>query len=316
MVARTIKQLVNAAQAELGLAPSTSIYSTSTDLTAIQMGALANRCLDELREMARWTVLQFEYNIVVSPATATTGNMAANSAVITGIPSTAAFAANFWAVSGAGIPQAARILSVDSATQVTMTMENTNDTAVTATDLLFAKDTYALPSDFDYYNNDTMWDRTNFWQLVGPDSPQRDQYLRSGITPLVPRRQWRQAGPYASRWRIWPPPNEIAAPLQLVFEYLSTNAVDVNGLGTSYASSFVNDTDTCLLNENALIMGLKWMFWEIKGFGSYVTLQNRWVDYVNRLNARDGGSPTLSMARREGSGLISPANIPDGNYPS
>jgi hypothetical protein len=259
--------------------------------------------------------MQAEFDIVVSPATVTTGNMAAHSAVITGIPTTAALAANYWAVSGAGIPQAARVASVDSLTQVTMSMINTNTTALTATPITFAKDTYALPTGFDYYNNDTMWDRTNFWKLMGPDSPQRDQYIRSGITPLVPRRHWRQSGPYANQWRIWPPPSSVDARLQLVFEYLSRYAV-VAANGTTYKEFFTLDTDTCLLDENALIMGLKWMFWEIKGFGSYVTLQNRWVDYVNRLAARDGGAPTLSMAKREDSLLISPANVPDGSWPS
>jgi hypothetical protein len=36
------------------------------------------------------------------------------------------------------------------------------------------------------------------------------------------------------------------------------------------------------LDDQAILMGIKWMFWEIKGMGSYVTLQNRWVDYVDR----------------------------------
>lgn len=312
---RTIKQLINAAQAELGLAQSSTVYGASSDLTAIQMGALANRVLDELRRMSRWSAMQFEFNVIVEVPVATTGNMAANSAVITGIPSTASLAANFWAVKGDSIPQAARIISVDSATQVTMSMQNTSTTAVTGATITFGKDTYAMPSDFDFYNNQTMWDRTNFWRLIGPDTPQIDQQLRSGITPLGPRRHWRQLGPYANKWRIWPPPTEIQSPLQLVFEYLSLNAVAVAG-GSTYAQRFTGDTDTCLLDEEAIIMGIKWMFWEIKGFGSYVTLQNRWIDYVNRLTARDAGAPVLNMTRRQTPFLISPANVPDGNWPS
>ncbi len=314
---RTIKTLINAAQAELGLTQSSSIYtSTNTDLSAVQMGALANRVLDELRQMHDWSVMQFEFDLTVIVPITTTGNMAAGSAIITGIPSTAGLAANFWAVSGAGIPQAARILSVDSATQVTMTMNNTNTAALTATRIVFAKDTYAMPSDFDFYSNTTMWDRTNFWQLLGPDSPQRDQWIRSGITPVTPRRHWRQLGPYTNRFRLWPPPTEITVPLQLVFEYLSTNAVATGGSSTVFTSTFTTDTDTCFLNEDAIIQGIKWMFWEIKGFGSYVTMQNRWIDYVNRLKGRDAGAPILNMGRRETALLISPANVQDGNWPA
>ncbi len=313
---RTILQLINATEDELGLERSATVYGTSPTLTAKQMGALANRALDELRRMNRWTVMQFEFNIVVEVPLVTTGTMAAGSAVITAIPSTSTLEARFWSVSGTGVPDAARISTIDSATQVTMNMQNTNTAVATATAITFAKDTYSVPSGFDYFNNETMWDRTNFWQLLGPTSPQVDQYLRSGITPTGPRRHWRYIGPYANKFRLWPPPTEITTPLQLVFEYLSLNAVSVNGAGNAFAQLFANDNDTCLLDENALMMGIKWMFWEIKGFGSYITMQNRWIDYVNRLAARDGGAKTLNMARRPASILISSANAPDGNFPS
>lgn len=311
--------MVNNAQAELGLSMSTSVYGPgTTDNTGTQMGALANRVLDELRRMNRWTALQAEFDLVVQVPTTTTGNMASFSQVITGIPDTSFLQPNYWQVSGAGIPPAARVVSVDSSTQVTMNMENTNTQAISATSLLFMKDTYAMPSGFDWFNNSTMWDRTNHWRLFGPDSPQQDQYQRSGIVPLGPRRHFRKIGPYANTFRIWPPPAEIVAPLQLVFEFLSLDAVAINGVttdGTAFAQYFVNDDDTCLLDENAVVMGIKWMFWEAKGFGSYVTLQSRWVDYVDRLIARDGAASTLNIVRRLSPLLISPANIQDGNFP-
>src|SRR5258708_36666327 len=126
MTARTILALVNQAQSELGLDKSTSIYSAGADATGIQMGALANRTLDELRRWHDWSAMQFEFDLVVQVPLATTGNIAANSSVITNIPSTAALSANFFAVSASNIPQAARIKSVDSPTQITMTMQSTN----------------------------------------------------------------------------------------------------------------------------------------------------------------------------------------------
>ncbi len=101
---------------------------------------------DELRRMARWTAMQFEYDLVVTVPVITTGDMAANSAVITNIPTTAALAANYFMVSGEGVPPAARVLSVDGTSQVTMTMQNTNTSAVTGVELTFSKDTYPVPS--------------------------------------------------------------------------------------------------------------------------------------------------------------------------
>lgn len=313
-MSKSILQMVNAAQGQLGLPLSTSAFST-TDATGYQMGALANQLLDELRRMNGWSALQFEYDLVVNVASATAGNMAAGTAVITGIPTTAALTANYWQVAGAGIPTAARVISVDSATQVTMSMVNTNTSALVGTALTFSQDTYPEPSGFDYFNNRTMWDRTNHWELQGPDSAQVDQWHRSGIVATGPRRSFRQLGPYANNFRIWPSPAEIATPLQLVFEYISLNAVKVAGSATSFAQYFVNDTDTCLLDENAIIMGIKWMFWEIKGFGSYVTMQNRWIDYVSRLIARDGGAATLTLARQPTGYLVSSSQVQDGFWP-
>lgn len=314
---KTVLQIVNAAQAELGLPQSSTVFAAGTsDVTGSQMGALANRVLDELRRMNRWTAQQFEYDLVVQVPTSTTGDMAAQSAIITGIPSTAGIEADYFQVSGPGIPTAARVLSVDSSSQITMTMENTNTTSLTGADLLFMKDTYPVPDDFDWFNNRTMWDRTNRWELLGPDSPQLDQWHRSGIVVTGPRRHFRKLGPFPNTFRIWPPPAEIVAPLQLVFEYLSLNAVIVNGSRSDgYAQYFVNDADVPLLDDQAIIIGIKWMFWEAKGFGSYTTMQQRWIDYVKRLAARDGGAPTLNVVQRMNPIFLSPSNVQDGFFP-
>lgn len=313
---KTALQMVQAAEAELGLPQSVSVYGPGTqDATGIQMGALANRCLDELRRMNRWTVQQFEFDLVVQVPTNTTGDMVAQSKIITNIPDTSALTANAFALSGPGIPVAARIESVDSPTQITMTMENTNEGNLTNQSIQFQQDTYDMPSGFDWFNNRTMWDRTNRWELLGPDSPQIDQWHRSGIVTTGPRRHFRKVGPYAKSFRIWPPPAEITSPLQLVFEYLSLDAVAVNGSATNFAQYFVNDTDTPLLDDQAVIMGIKWMFWEAKGFGAYTVLQSRWVDYVDRLIARDGAAPTLNVVKRVNPILISPSNVQDGFFP-
>src|ERR1700686_26302 len=107
----TLLQMINQAQAELGLPQSATIVG-NTDPTTIQMYNLTNRVLDELRRMNRWTVQQFEYNLVVNPPINTTGNVTQNSAVITNIPSTAGILPNYFTVTGNNLPQAARVLSV------------------------------------------------------------------------------------------------------------------------------------------------------------------------------------------------------------
>jgi len=303
--------MVNAAQAELGLPLSPSIVN-NPDPTTVQLLALTNRVLDELRRMNRWTAMQFEYDLVVNVPVITTGDVVINSPVITNIPDTSGIQANFFMCGGDGVPQAARVISVDSPNQVTLSMEVTG--TATGTQLTFAQDTFPMPVGFDWFNNRTMWDRTNRWELLGPDSPQMDQWHRSGIVVTGPRRHFRKVGPYSDQFRIWPQPVEITSPLQLVFEYLSIAAVAVQGSLTQFAQYFQNDTDQPLLDDQAIVMGLKWMFWEVKGF-NYAAMQSRWIDYVDKLIARDGAAGTLNLVKRVNPIFISPANVQDGFFP-
>lgn len=310
---RTLKQMINVVQAEYGLAQSTSIIGNTGDKTAQQLLAFAQLELEELGRMDHvWTNLTFEYNLVVNPPTITTGNTTENSPVITGIPSTAGLSANYFAVTGDNVPVGARILSVDSATQVTLTMEVTG--TLTGADLTFAQDMYPEPSDFDHFINQTWWDRTNRWQLLGPLSPQVDQWHLSGIVAVGPRRFFRQVGPFANNYRIWPPPAEITDPLQLVFEYQSFNRVRVNGSVSNFAFLFANDDDLPLLDDRLIIGGMRWRFAESKGL-NWLSKRKEYDNMVGRYTARDGGAPKLTLARTPSDILISPLNVQDGFWP-
>lgn len=308
---RTLLQIINAVQREFGLPVDTAVIA-STSPTTIQMLGYAQSELEELGKKHDWTALTFEYNLVVQPPLETTGDTTVNTAVITNIPSTATLSANYFAVAGDNVPVGARILSVDSATQVTLTMNVTG--TETAADLVFMQDTYPEPSDFDHFINQTWWDRTNRWSLLGPLSPQIDQWHLSGIVATGPRRYFRQIGPFPNNYRLWPPPGELVNPLQAVFEYQSQNRVRVSGSTTSFAFLWANDDDIPLLDDRAIIMGIKWRFWEQKGF-NWLMKRKEYDDYVERLIARDGGAPTLSLAAQPQSILISPANVQDGFYP-
>ncbi len=310
----TLLQMIQRTQAELGLPQCTTVVG-NPDSTTTQMFALANRTLDELRRMNRWTAQQFEYNLVVEVPLNTTGDIVAGALnTIINIPDTTGLEANYWQVTGNAIPVAARILSVDSSTQVTMTMEAT--AASVGQPVAFGKDTYPMPNGFDWFNNQTMWDRTNRWALLGPDSPQLDQWHRSGIVATGPRRHFRQLSPFANQFRIWPAPFEITDPLQLVFEYLSINAVLANGDLSAgvYTEYFENDDDMSTLDDQAIILGIKFNFWQAKGF-NYVPMQNYFVDYVERLMARDGAAPTLRLTKRLNPLLINSYQVQDGFYP-
>ncbi len=306
----TFLEIVQTACQELGLVAPSAVYG-STDLQVIQLAALTNRDCQSMYRDIDWTQLQTEFIINVEAPTVTTGDVTINSTTVSNIPSTTGLSTSY-AVSGEGQPQAQRVAEVLSSTSIRLEMEST--ATATTTDLTFAKDTYDLPDDFDRYIGQTWWDRTNHWRLIGPDSPQMYQYIRSGIFATGPRVRWSQIGRKPNAWRMWPPPTATNTPDSLVWMYVSKNWVAKED-GT-YANKMTLDTDVPLLDEQAVILGCKFRMWQIKGFSSEAReMQTEYVDYVNMLMARDGGTPDLYLNRRAGPFLITSANVADGFWP-
>lgn len=303
----TLLQLVQTAAKELGLT-APSVVVGSTDLQTVQLLALMNRDGIELYQSKDWTTLQGEHIINVETPTTLTGAVTLNSQTCT-VTSTVGLSTAY-SVTGTGQPAAQRIQTVVDSTTLTLEMESTATAA--STSLIFARDTYTLPSDFDHYISRTWWDRTNHWALMGPQSPQFDQWQRSGVITTGPRIRWRQIGHRPTAWRIWPPPTSQTVPDSLVFEYVNDGWVAAAD-GT-YKKRFTLDTDTSLLDDDALILGCKWRMWQIKGF-SYGAMQQEYCDYVNRIKSRDGGMPDLKTNRQSPGYLITSANVQDGNYP-
>lgn len=306
----TLLDIITTAANELGL-PAPSTVESTTDLQTIQLVALTNRDCTQLYRGYDWTDLQFEHIINVEASIVTVGDVTENSAIITGIPDTTGLSTSY-AVAGEGQAQAQRIAEVLSPTSVRCAMVSTATAA--GTQITFAKDTYDIPTDFDRYITETWWDRTNQWRLIGPDSPQMDQLLRSGIFTTGPRRRFRQVGRRPAAYRIWPPPfaNAAPAPGALVWEYISKNWVEkADG---SFADKMTANDDICLLDDQITIMGVKWRMWQIKGF-EYAAMQQEYIDAVSAKFASDGGIPDLYLNRRSGPFLLTNGNVVDGNYP-
>lgn len=305
--------IVQAVTAELGLVQP-SIAIGATDLQTVQLVALVNRSGDGLKRAHNWTTLQTLFTLDVGSPLVTTGTVTGGSAVITNIPSTAAVTAETFVVFGGTIPPAARVLTVDSATQVTMDMVATGTVTTPLTAITFSQDTYPENSDFDRFLNGTAWDRTNRWALLGPDSPQLDEYHRSGIVTTGPRRHFRQVGNLvAGTYRLWPPPQTVDTPFQIAWEYATLNWV--RNISGTLQASMTADTDVPILDSQAIVMDVKWRFNQMKGVPIAASLQTEALDYIQQLIARDGGAPTLMMGRRYSPYLLSPFNIQDSNFP-
>lgn len=291
-------QLAQAVFTELGLNSPNAVMS-STDDQVIQMRALMNRAGAELMSAFDWQRLQKEHSFytVVTTASTTTVN---GSAVVT-LASTSGLSTNY-AVSGTGIPQDTVIQSVDSATQLTLSALATASGTVT---LSYTQTRYSLPSDFDRITNNTQWDKTNRWMVLGPQLAAQWQWLKSGYISSGPRARFRIIG---NQFAVWPPP---ANGLRLGFEYISNQwAASSSGAGLTQFSA---DTDTCVFSDRLMILLTKLKFFQIKGFDT-TPLFTEYMVELDRAKSRDGGAPTLSLAPSMGELLISERNLPDTGY--
>lgn len=155
---------------------------------------------------------------------------------------------------------------------------------------LAAEDQGALTSiatnGFRHIKNGTLWDRTNKLPILGPFNDQEWQ-ARKAMTTAWPRYHYRIRG---GKWLITPTPT---AGYTWAFEYVSKNWI-LGIDGTTYKQYATLDTDTVLLQEDLVLMGLRWRWKKEKGF-DYAEDFETYEKQVKTDLSRDGGKPTLHM---------------------
>ena len=286
---------------ELGLSPVTAVASSLTQDT-IQILGLMNASGNELCMEYNWRALDKEYRFNMQYLQPT-GTTVDGSAVVTGLSDTTGLDSTYMC-SGTGIPQDCYIVTVDNPTQVTL---NQPATASATSTLTFGKAQYALPSDYDRIVDRTQWDKTKHWEMLGPESAQQWQWLKSGYIATGPRLRWRLLGQY---FQIWPLSSTSE---YLGFEYIS------NGWATTVAgvsqSSFTADTDTCIFPTRLMVLFTKMKYMEIKGFDA-TAMTRDFKRFLDIAKAEDSGAATLSFAPKPSQVLVGWANIPDSGYGS
>jgi hypothetical protein len=294
-------QLVQAASGVMGLSVPTYVAgNTVQDVT--QLYALINACGADLQREYDWQRLATEYRFTTQ-YTQMTGTTILGSPIVTGLSSTTGLSSSYQVI-GTGINTDIYVQSVDSPTQVTLTQNATASGSVT---LSFCQTKYAFPSDYDRLIDRTEWDKTKRWEMLGPETAQEWQWLKSAYIATGPRARFRII---QNTFQIWPP---MASSEYLGWEYISKNwAVDVSG---TPKSAFTADTDTCIFPDRLMIGFLKYKYFEVKGFDSTAFLKS-FSRELNISKASDSGSRTLSFAPTLPGVLITPANIPDSNMGS
>lgn len=172
---------------------------------------------------------------------------------------------------------------------------------------------YSLPSDFGRLIGDTVWDRSNYWDMRGGLSPQEWQLAKSSILSdsVTTRKRYRIRNVSGTvKFSIDPTPDAVES---LVFEYVSKNWCETSG-GTGQ-STWSADTNVGVLDEYLLELGTLWRFLKRLGM-AYGDEAEEYKREVDRAIARDGGSRVLRLNEKSRLSLIGPQNIPDTGYGS
>jgi hypothetical protein len=297
----TMLQLVQQTTAELNLAvPSYVEGNTSQDVQ--QILALMNRAGYDLIKEHDWQALELEYRFYTTAITTTcdtiqnTYNLL-NVGDVTGLN-------NNYSIVGTAIPQDTYVESVNGSTVTTSQLASANSIGGTVT---FSKTKYPLPPDYETITDNTHWDKTKHWQMLGPVDAQQWQWLKSGYISTGPRVRWRILG---NQFEIWPPYNSQE---YLGFEYRSKGWV--RNAANEVKNSFTKDSDTSVLDDAVIVLLTKLKYFQIKSFDT-TALQQDYTRYLNVAKANDKGSATLSFAPSPSAVLIGWANIPDTGYGS
>lgn len=304
-MAFTLLQLVDQVAGELGLTQSTVVIGSSNGQT-VQFLALAQRLLKDLVREYEWQRLVKAYVFQTTTALTKTGNTTSASAVVSGMSNTTSLAAGD-VITGTGIGSYAEILTVDSSTQITMTIPAT--AAGTGTTLTFAKQDYAVPSGYDRMVSDTNWDRTNHWRNLGAKTSQDWQWFQGGVVSVGPRERFRI---YNNNLRIFP---AVTTVYNIAYEYVSNFSVIATGGTAGTKATFTVDTDTCVFQDDLMAAGLKMYFLKAKKLDYGAELEE-FSRTLSACKAQDVPAPSLSLAPQPAELLVGPNSIPDGSWPT
>ena len=166
---------------------------------------------------------------------------------------------------------------------------------------------YALPSDFDRLVLETSYNRSDNDILTGPISSAEYQLVNHGMATTGTTEKFRlKAASNALKFELDPTPSSTQT---IGFEYVSNQFCQSSG-GSGQAA-WAADTDTGILDETTMEMGITWRFKAAHGLDFAEDFRQYQLE-VRQAVARNGSSPVLQLddARK----LIVGPYQSDGNY--
>ena len=305
---------------DLALVAPSSIVG-NTDETAIRLLAQAQAAGEALARTPEngWVAMITEYDFYTS---ATANNISGTMAEVGGFGQISGLTlgspvnpvtANTWYAFGTGVPQNAIITAVSGTDPHSVVTINQAPTATGTGQFTFGQSDYTLPSNFERVVDNTIWDRSRFWSMRGPQSPQQWQLYKSSVigrASIQRRFRFREiAGNQVFSIDPVPTDNNSA----LVFEYVS-NAWCKSSGGTPQ-TLWEADTDLGILDEYLIQLGVRWRMLRRLGF-AYQEELDEYDRQVRKACAKDGGMAILDMTPAERLSLIGPWNLPETGFGS
>ena len=171
-------------------------------------------------------------------------------------------------------------------------------------------ETYALPSDFHRFINYTQWDRTNYSPLLGPQSGAAWEYVRSGSVTGASQvySVWRHA---AGLFAIRPIPTSVRT---IAYQYIGNYWIAATGSSTLVKEYFTVDSDTCIFDDDLMVLGIKERFDAI-ALGVDFVPSAEYQANIDAAVAKDGGKPVIKFGPPSVfSSVLGEGNISEGNF--
>ena len=162
----------------------------------------------------------------------------------------------------------------------------------------------ACAPDFYRMINETMNNRTQHWRCQGPLTPQEWQRRLSLGVQVGVINSFRI---YQNQIWFYPIP---PAGSDIYFEYISNKWV-LAADGTTYKTTFTVDTDTSLIDESIITLGVKWRFLKAKGL-DYAEEFRSYESSLEAIFGADGARGPVDMTGTVIDWTI-PA-LPDGSW--
>lgn len=167
-----------------------------------------------------------------------------------------------------------------------------------------------LPSDFARFLDETVWDRSSYWQLRGPLSAAEWQVKKSALVATATLRSNFRIKPLTrvNKFYIDPTPS---SGLSMVFEYASTQWVKASD-NASGKTEYALDTDISLIDEELIELDVVWRLLRRKG-QDYTEEYDEAQKAVEQAFAEDGGARILDMGGGAERALTFP-NMPESGF--